>query len=100
MATTTTNSYHNLPETVRNLISGVAPSPSTGANEKDQGAVNSWLTRLQTTDVKAKLVELDKELVPRTYLVGNYLTVADVALYGVLHPFMVRTHDIGVPLRS
>ena len=28
---------------------------------------------------------------PRTYLVGNYLTTADVAVYGALHPTFVRT---------
>jgi aminoacyl tRNA synthase complex-interacting multifunctional protein 1 len=32
---------------------------------------------------------LDSHLVPRTYLVSNYLTAADVALYGALHPVIV-----------
>jgi aminoacyl tRNA synthase complex-interacting multifunctional protein 1 len=36
------------------------------------------------------LQTLDTQLVPRTYLVNNYLTAADVALYGALHPTLVR----------
>jgi aminoacyl tRNA synthase complex-interacting multifunctional protein 1 len=35
------------------------------------------------------LQDLDAQLVPRTYIVGNYLTAADVALYGALHPVLV-----------
>ena len=34
---------------------------------------------------------LDAYLVPRTYLVGNYLTAADVAVYGALQPIFVCT---------
>lgn len=33
---------------------------------------------------------LDTHLVPRTYLVSNYLTAADVAVYGALRPIFVR----------
>ena len=33
---------------------------------------------------------LDSHLVPRTYLVNNYLTAADVAVYGALRPIFVR----------
>ena len=33
--------------------------------------------------------ELETLLTPRTYLVGNYFTAADVALYGALHPTLV-----------
>ena len=35
-------------------------------------------------------------LLPRTYLVSNYLTAADVALYGALHPFFVRYLDLSL----
>lgn len=38
---------------------------------------------------------LDTHLVPRTYLVSNYLTAADVAVYGALRPTFVRPmHDV------
>jgi aminoacyl tRNA synthase complex-interacting multifunctional protein 1 len=37
--------------------------------------------------------ELDSQLVPRTYIVSNYLTAADVALYGALHPVIVCLID-------
>lgn len=33
--------------------------------------------------------DLDATLTPKTYLVNNYLTAADVALYGALHPTIV-----------
>ena len=33
--------------------------------------------------------DLEASLVPRTYLVANYITAADVALYGALHPILV-----------
>lgn len=33
--------------------------------------------------------DLDAELTPRTYAVGNAFTAADVALYGALHPVLV-----------
>ncbi len=33
--------------------------------------------------------DLEASLVPRTYLVANYFTAADVALYGALHPILV-----------
>jgi aminoacyl tRNA synthase complex-interacting multifunctional protein 1 len=36
------------------------------------------------------LQDLETQLVPRTYIVSNYLTAADVALYGALHPVFVR----------
>lgn len=32
---------------------------------------------------------MESVLVPRTYIVSNYLTTADVALYGALHPTLV-----------
>jgi aminoacyl tRNA synthase complex-interacting multifunctional protein 1 len=36
------------------------------------------------------LKSLDAHLVSRTFLVSNYLTAADVAVYGALHPVIVR----------
>ena len=40
--------------------------------------------------------DLEASLVPRTYLVSNYFTAADVALYGALHPSLVCLPSIGV----
>lgn len=34
--------------------------------------------------------DLDAQLTPRTYIVDNVLTPADVAVYGALHPTIVR----------
>lgn len=33
--------------------------------------------------------KLDAELTPKTYLVNNVFSAADVALYGALHPTLV-----------
>lgn len=33
--------------------------------------------------------DLDAQLLSRTYIVNNYLTAADIALYGALHPILV-----------
>jgi len=33
--------------------------------------------------------DLDALLIPKTYVATNYLTAADVALYGTLHPIIV-----------
>jgi len=38
--------------------------------------------------------DLDSSLVPKTYLATNYLTAADVACYGSLHPVFVSTHPL------
>ena len=40
--------------------------------------------------------DLEASLIPRTYLVSNYFTAADVALYGALHPSLVCLPSIGV----
>ena len=38
--------------------------------------------------------DLDSLLVPKTYLATNYLTAADVACYGSLHPMFVSTYSL------
>jgi glutathione S-transferase len=43
------------------------------------------------SSVTSDTQSLDAHLVPRTYLVGNDLTAADVAVYGALQPIFVRT---------
>lgn len=37
--------------------------------------------------------ELNETLTPKTYVATNYLTAADVALFGALHPVVVRHMD-------
>ena len=43
--------------------------------------------------------DLEAQLIPRTYIVGNYLTAADVALYGALHPVLVRMFILTLVIR-
>lgn len=38
----------------------------------------------------SSIQSLDAQLVPHTYLVSNYLTAADVAVYGALRTTFVR----------
>ncbi|KAJ7366856.1 hypothetical protein DFH08DRAFT_678910 [Mycena albidolilacea] len=65
-----------------------------GKQEKDQGEVIEWIAKIgaeQNALVnETGLKTLDTQLVPRTYLVNNYLTAADVALYGALHPTLSK----------
>lgn len=83
-----------------------------GKSEKDKADVAEWIDKVAQGDVtraenlnvclhqfissfclgshQATLQELDAQLTPRTYVVSNYLTAADVALYGALHPTLVR----------
>ncbi|KAJ7505334.1 hypothetical protein B0H11DRAFT_2339684 [Mycena galericulata] len=59
-----------------------------GKQEKDQREVIEWIAKIEQGDLvkEAGLKTLDTQLVPRTFLVSNYLTAADIALYGALHP--------------
>ena len=41
--------------------------------------------------------DLEARLTPKTYVVSNYFTAADVALYGALHPTLVRPTNILKP---
>ncbi|GLB38544.1 putative nucleic acid-binding protein [Lyophyllum shimeji] len=59
-----------------------------GETEKDQTEVAEWIEKAGQADVasEANIQSLNSTLLPRTYLVSNYLTAADVAIYGALHP--------------
>ncbi|KAK7689993.1 hypothetical protein QCA50_006635 [Cerrena zonata] len=61
-----------------------------GRTEKDQAEVAEWVANVAagTTAKPESLKDLDAQLVPRTYAVSNYLTAADVALFGALHPVL------------
>ncbi|KAG6910674.1 hypothetical protein DXG01_008718 [Tephrocybe rancida] len=58
-----------------------------GEAEKDQTEVAEWIEKAGLPDVasNANIQSLNTTLVPRTYLVNNNLTAADVAIYGALH---------------
>ncbi|TBU62338.1 hypothetical protein BD310DRAFT_811399 [Dichomitus squalens] len=75
---------------LRDLVSGVVQDGSEdfGKSENDKAEVAQWIdTVAQGHVAKAEnLKDLEASLVPRTYLVANYFTAADSALYGALHP--------------
>ncbi|KAJ6508800.1 hypothetical protein C8R45DRAFT_968736 [Mycena sanguinolenta] len=86
------SSVGKLGSPLKDLVLSVTQNGSlhVGKQEKDQAEVIEWIAKVGTE--KNELVNdtglktLDAQLVPRTYLVSNYLTAADVALYGALHP--------------
>ncbi|KAH9002584.1 nucleic acid-binding protein [Lactarius hatsudake] len=61
-------------------------------SEKDKAEITQWTERAAQPNFAEPdaLPSLDALLVPRTYLVGNYLTAADVAVYGALQPTFAR----------
>ncbi|KAF8208935.1 hypothetical protein K438DRAFT_1904472 [Mycena galopus ATCC 62051] len=65
-----------------------------GKQEKDKVEVIEWIAKIgaeQSALVnESGLKTLDTQLIPRTYLVSNHLTAADVALYGALHPTLSK----------
>lgn len=93
----------------------VSASPELGKSDKDKADVIEWIEKVAQGDIVKPegiqvrirmlpparldgllimelLQNLDAQLVPRTYIVSNYLTAADVALYGALHPVLVRQY--------
>ncbi|KAI0926956.1 hypothetical protein AcW1_007664 [Taiwanofungus camphoratus] len=74
---------------LRSLVANAATDGSKdfGRSEKDKTQVAEWIEKIAQGDIAKpeRLKDLDSELTPRTYLVSNYLTAADVALYGALH---------------
>nr|GAT60310.1 predicted protein [Mycena chlorophos] len=75
---------------VKDLVLSVTQNGTThvGAQGGDAVAVNEWIDKIAQGDLvnEPGFKTLDAELVPKTYLVSNYLTAADVALYGMLYP--------------
>ncbi|KAI0034631.1 nucleic acid-binding protein [Vararia minispora EC-137] len=75
---------------LRDLVFGAIQdgAKDLGASEKDQAEVAEWIGKIADGVVgnAEGLKDLDATLTPRTYVVSNYLTAADVALYGALHP--------------
>jgi len=77
-----------LPLPLKDLVLGA--TPEMGKSDKDKAEVAEWIEKVAQGDIvkPAGVKDLDAQLVPRTYIVGNYLTAADVALYGALHPVL------------
>ncbi|KAG6816804.1 hypothetical protein H0H87_002773 [Tephrocybe sp. NHM501043] len=63
-----------------------------GDAEKDQTEVAEWIEKAGQPDAAsdANIQALNTTLIPRTYLVNNNLTAADVAIYGALHPYFSK----------
>ncbi|EKM51492.1 uncharacterized protein PHACADRAFT_149923 [Phanerochaete carnosa HHB-10118-sp] len=76
---------------LKELVSSVADAHH-GKSEKDKTEVSEWIEKVAAGDaVKADgLRDLDAQLTPNTYIVSNYFTAADVALYGALHPLLAQ----------
>ncbi|KAJ7459848.1 hypothetical protein FB451DRAFT_1271729 [Mycena latifolia] len=83
-----------LSPSVKDLVLSVTQNGNlhVGKEEKDTREVIEWIAKIDESKLvdEADLKTLDTQLVPRTYLVSNYLTAADVALYGVLHPTIAK----------
>ncbi|EPT05209.1 hypothetical protein FOMPIDRAFT_1111941 [Fomitopsis schrenkii] len=79
-----------LPVPLRDLVANAASDGSSdfGKSEKDTAEVTQWIEKIAEGSVAKpeNLKDLDGQLTLRTYLVSNYYTAADVALYGALHP--------------
>ncbi|KAJ7600556.1 hypothetical protein C8J56DRAFT_999750 [Mycena floridula] len=79
---------------IKDLVLSVTQNGASlaGNIEKDQTEVVAWIEKVGQGDLvkDTNIKDLDKELVPRTYIVSNYLTAADVALYGALHPVISK----------
>jgi aminoacyl tRNA synthase complex-interacting multifunctional protein 1 len=100
-----------LPQPLRDLVTGAVQDSAKdfGSSEKDRAEVAEWIDNVaqgnivnpenlkvraftRVCDAPADVrQDLDAKLTPRTYAVSNYLTAADVALYGALHPTFVRS---------
>ncbi|KZT60601.1 nucleic acid-binding protein [Calocera cornea HHB12733] len=84
----------NLPQGVRELVEKASPGGEKyfGRTEKDKGEVVQWTTKVSQGVVSSEegLKTLDSTLSSRTFLVGNELTAADVALFASLHPILSK----------
>ncbi|KAI6027310.1 hypothetical protein BKA83DRAFT_4227283 [Pisolithus microcarpus] len=79
-------SLAKLPSPLKELVSNA--QSDKGKTDADKAEVISWIDKVAVGDAaKAEnFQDLDAFLTPRTYVVSNYFTAADVALYGALHP--------------
>ncbi|KAG8814432.1 G4 quadruplex nucleic acid binding protein [Serendipita sp. 399] len=63
-----------------------------GQTDADKKSVSEWIKKASDAGFASTdtLPNLNVELTSRTYLVGNDLTVADVAIYGALYPVISK----------
>ncbi|KDR82682.1 hypothetical protein GALMADRAFT_238170 [Galerina marginata CBS 339.88] len=79
---------------VRDLVVSVTRDGQElgGQNEADQKEVIRWIEKTSLGNLvnQNNLKDLDTLLIPKTYIATGYVTAADVALYGELHPFVSK----------
>ncbi|ESK95013.1 hypothetical protein Moror_14018 [Moniliophthora roreri MCA 2997] len=87
-------SVSKLASPIKELVQSVAETGELllGKTDKDKTEVEGWIAKVgegSATNVD-NYKDLESVLVPRTYIATNYLTAADVALYGALHPIVSK----------
>ncbi|KAF9565658.1 nucleic acid-binding protein [Agrocybe pediades] len=79
---------------VRDLVLSVTKDGQElgGQSEADEKDIVSWIEKVASGTFvnENNLKDLDTLLVPKTYIATNYFTVADVALYGEMHPYVAK----------
>jgi aminoacyl tRNA synthase complex-interacting multifunctional protein 1 len=79
---------------VRDLVLSVTRGGQElgGQNEANEKEVIGWIEKTSQGNLvnQNNLGDLDSLLIPKTYIATNYVTAADVALYGELHPFIAK----------
>ncbi|KAJ8581996.1 nucleic acid-binding protein [Rhizopogon salebrosus TDB-379] len=80
------SSVSRLPSQLKDLV--VNAQVNVGKTDADKAEVIKWIEMVAEGEIvkPSALPDLETQLIPRTYIVNNYLTAADVALYGALHP--------------
>lgn len=89
----TTSLYANLPDSVRDFVAASSKDEShLGQTDAEKKDVTSWISKASDASFASNstLQSLNADLVSRTYLVGNSITAADTAVYGVLHPIISK----------
>jgi len=82
-----------LPTPVKNLVVALTEDGQQlmGRSDDDQVQVAQWIEKIADGSVgKDNVQDLNAQLVPRTFLVSNYFTAADAALYGTLYPVVSK----------
>ncbi|KAF9267440.1 nucleic acid-binding protein [Marasmius fiardii PR-910] len=79
---------------IKDLVQSVVDNDSSlsGKTENDKAEVEGWIEKVGEGSVVKpdNYKDLESTLTPRTYIATNYLSAADVALYGALHPILSK----------
>ena len=84
----------SLPSPLRDLVAAATPNEQDyGTTDQDKAEVKDWISKVAEGEIvkPSSSEKLNTILTPKTYIVGNTFTAADVALYGALHPTLVRS---------